>query len=191
MTRLTTALLLALAFNANAQNIRRCTTADGNLVLTDKPCQSIGAIEHTPRPLPNMQPRHSGALLRPGKPPPLRDSCIRNLEELRGEVAAAIDLEDANRLSGVYHWPGQTHRSGEAILQRLETIVQRPLIDVVAVGGGESDPQWQENAEGELIPLPARRHPPTGLRVLQSNGVGSSTVTFGLRRHMGCLWISL
>ncbi|MDO4708387.1 MAG: hypothetical protein Q4B94_00970 [Pseudomonadota bacterium] len=191
MTRLAVVLLLAFAFAADAQTIRRCTAADGTLVLTDKPCQSIGATERIPRPMPNMQPRHARTALRPGKPPPLRDSCIRNLEELRGEVAAAIEVKDANRLGGVYHWPGQNRHSGEAILQRLESIVQRPLIDVIAVDGGEPEPQWQENAEGELVPVTARRRAATGLRVLQSNGFGTSSVTFGLRRHMGCLWISL
>lgn len=195
-TRLPLLLLLACACNAHAQSqtatIRRCTAADGTLVLTDKHCESIGATERIPRPLPSTRPPgRTGTALRPGRPAPLRDSCIRHLEELRGELAAAIELKDSNRLGGIYHWPGQNSRSGEAILQRLETIVQRPLIDIVPVGGGESEPQWVENADGELIPVPGKRRAPTGLRVLQSSASGTSAVTFGLRRHMGCLWLSL
>ncbi|PJK06960.1 hypothetical protein CO608_11160 [Lysobacteraceae bacterium NML08-0793] len=197
MTRLLLPLLLLLGCAADAsaerqgQTIRRCIAADGSLILTDKPCESIGATERVPRPLPQAPVRAPGIVHRPGTPPPLRDSCIRNLEELRGEVAAAIELKDANRLGGVYHWPGQSSRSSEAILQRLETIAQRRLIDVIAVGGGQSEPQWVENADGELVLIPGKRRAPTGLRVLQSTGSGSTSVTFGLRRHMGCLWISL
>ncbi|MGY0505236.1 hypothetical protein [Luteimonas sp. e5] len=178
---------LALAFiptaDAQTPQVRRCTAADGSTVMTDRPCAAIGAEERLPR------LAHAG----PARMRPYRGGCARTLEELSYEVAAAIDMQDANRLANSYHWAGLDTRSGYRVLARLEAIVKRPLLDIGPAGGGsDGEPQWVEDEEGVLVPIYPRPRPPSGLRIEQSLGrsAASSRTTFALRRHAGCLWIS-
>lgn len=173
-----------MSFSAHAQKIRRCTAADGSTVVTDKPCAAISAAERLP-------PRING-----GVPPMsgLRNSCARTLDELSYLVASAIDLRDANRLAGVYHWVGMDGSNAYRVFARLESIVNRPLVDIGPYGGGiDAEPTWREDAEGNLVPVYPKARAPTGLRILQSigrNGSATTGTVFGLRRHMDCLWIS-
>lgn len=173
------------AMNAHAQKIRRCTGSDGRTVTTDKPCAAIGAVDRMPR-----LPSSDGGYLRR----PLRAVCPRTLDELSYEVAYAIDLKDANRLAGVYHWAGMDGNQAYRVLGRLETLVNRPLADIGPYGGGiDGEPTWREDAEGNLIALYPKPRPPTGLKIEQSLGrdnIRTTRTVFGLRRHMGCLWIS-
>ena len=115
------ALVPALALPAapaQAQ-IRRCVTADGTHLYTDRACADVDASERLPR---RKDGGASGA--------PIRRDCSRRLQDLVFEVTAAIDSRDANRLAGVYHWPGTSSRSGYAIMARLDAIVNRPLVDI-------------------------------------------------------------
>ena len=172
------------AGGAHAQQIRRCTSTDGGTITTDKPCAAIGAVERIPR------PASAGGYLRR----PARATCARNLEELSYEVAAAIDLQDANRLAGVYHWAGMEGERAYQVFSRLEGLVKKPLADIGPVGGGvDAEPAWREDAEGNLVPVYPKPQAPTGLKIEQLAGRGDARTTrtvFGLRRHLGCLWIS-
>jgi hypothetical protein len=109
---------------ARAQ-VHRCTTDRGTLVFTDRPCAAIGASERLPR----GAAAPAGAGLR-------RTGCARNLQDLKYEITSAIDQRDVNRLGGVYHWVGMNAQSGERVLDRLQAIVDRPLVDIVAIRGG-------------------------------------------------------
>ena len=121
--------------HAMAQSqVHRCTTARGNTVYTDRRCDDIGASDRVPRGLPS-----GGARMRPG--------CSRNLRELMYEITAAIDNRDVNRLGGVYHWVGQNEESGYRILDQLQAVVDRPLVDIVAIGGGWTSPSLPDDAE--------------------------------------------
>lgn len=182
--------LASLAFLAwptpgeSQQKVRRCTAADGSTILTDKPCAAIDATDRMPA-LP------SGGIY--GRP--RRVSCARTLDELSYEVAYAIDLQDANRLAGIYHWVGMDSRNAYRVFNQLESIVKRPLVDIGPAGGGiDAEPRWVEDAEGNLVPIYPKPRAPTGLRLEQStrrDGTATSRTVFGLRRHFGCLWISL
>lgn len=172
------------AMNAHAQKIRRCTGSDGRTVTTDKPCAAIDATDRLPR-----LPSGVGYLKRPN-----RMVCARNLDELSYEVASAIDLQDANRLAGVYHWAGMDGTQAYQVFARLETLVKRPVADIGPVGGGiDAEPTWREDAEGNLVPVYPKARAPTGLKIEQLLGRGNVRTTstvLGLRRHMGCLWLS-
>lgn len=172
------------AHDAHAQQIRRCTTQDGGTVVTDKPCAAIDAVDRMPR-----LPSGNGYLRRPS-----RNICARNLDDLSYEVAYAIDLKDANRLAGVYHWAGMDADQAYKVLSRLENFVKRPLADIGPYGGGiQGEPTWREDAEGNLIPVYPKPRAPTGLKIEQSMGqdnIRTARTVFGLRRYMGCLWIS-
>ncbi|MBP6216577.1 MAG: DUF4124 domain-containing protein [Luteimonas sp.] len=210
-------LLLAtlVALPASAQ-IRRCTTADGGHVYTDRPCKDLGAVER--------QPRQAGAGTA-GRV--TRRDCSRNVRDLVLEMTAAIDNRDVNRLAGIYHWPGTSNRSAYAIMQRLDTIVQRPLIDITPVQAPEpvaptpaspSSLAWVSVSPGSPVRTPVQeasstaadaelpdevraaaarnqgaRRAPVGLVVDQTvrDRITPLQTVFSLRRHLDCWWVSL
>lgn len=109
-------LTAATPWTAAAQ-VHRCETADGRTIYTDKACQDIGAADRLPR-----GEAAAGASLH-------RRTCNRTLQDLTLELTMAIDARDANRLAALYHWPGIGTRSGYAIMERLDAVAQRPLVD--------------------------------------------------------------
>jgi hypothetical protein len=166
-------LALAACGTAHAQ-VRRCTTGDGNTVYTDRRCQDVGAVERLPQASAGVASLH-------------RSSCSRNLQDLVYELTTAIDSRDVNRLAGIYQWTGTSTRTGYALMQRLDAIAQRPLVDIVplypASAGGEDDYYAQTTV----------RRRPVGLRLEQTlaNGSTPSHTVLGLRRSFGCWWVSL
>lgn len=167
---------------AQAQ-VKRCSLPDGTLLYTDRRCADLGAVERVPRESPG-----GGARL------PYRGGCTRHLQDLIFELGSAIDAGDANRLASIYHWPGLSSRTGYAVVGRLEAIARRPLVDVRALHAPSTETE-AESAEPapDYYPQSATRRRPIGLRIEQtlSDGVTPARTTFGLRRHMGCWWISL
>lgn len=109
--------------SAQQQQLNRCAGPGGNTIYTDRPCETIGATERLPR---------SAIAAAYGL---RRGGCARNLQDLIYEMTAAIDNRDVNRLSSVYHWVGQNPASGYRILDRLQAIVDRPLVDIVPLRG--------------------------------------------------------
>ncbi len=112
-------VLLPWQLPAEAQ-IRRCTGSDGGTIFTDRACAEVDAVERV-----GTAPGAARA--------PYRGGCQRRLQDLVFEVTSAIDARDTNRLASVYHWPGMSSRSGYAIVDRLDAIAQRPLVDVTAL----------------------------------------------------------
>jgi hypothetical protein len=171
--------------------IRRCTRPDGEVVFTDRDCTDVGGQA---RPAPAMHsPVYGGKAYARG--------CSRSLRDLIFEVTASIESRDVNRLAAVYNWTGMSNRNGYAVLGRLDTIANRPLLDVSAVLPA---PQLSMEADGGMTVSGAVdaqdwpgatvvRRSPVALRVEQtlSNGSTPSRTMFGLRRHMGCWWIVL
>lgn len=138
------ALLLALAVAALAHapaqaQIRRCTAADGSAVFTDRDCAALGAVESRPQ-------AEGPATARRG----WRGGCARSLQALVFEVGMAIDARDGNRLARSYHWTGMGHRAGYSVIERLDAIAQRPLLDLTAVYPQPSAP----------MPVPTDAAPP-------------------------------
>jgi hypothetical protein len=183
------AIAAALPPPAGAQ-VRRCTTPDGSAVYTDRSCESLGAVENRPR----TEGSGSGAALR------YRGGCSRRLQDLVFEVTAAIDAGDTNRLARSYHWVGMSHRNGYAVIERLDAIARRPLLNISALRPAEAvvaspDPAplaaIDGNAAMPATPPSPRR--PVALRIDQAlaDGITPSSTTFGLRRHMDCWWITL
>lgn len=189
--------------------LNRCAGPGGNTIYTDRPCDSIGASERLPR----GEIAGSHGLRRGG--------CARNLRDLVYEITAAIDNRDVNRLGAVYHWVGQGQESGYRVLDRLQAIVDRPLVDIVPLRAALAEapampaaiappsiplvpaPVAPPPASGATLssptataadaaPAPVRRTP-VGLRLEQTLGKGStpSRTVLGLRRHFDCWWVTL
>lgn len=142
-------LLLTLAAAASAPTAapaqdaapRRCVGPGGNTIYTDRPCESIGAVARVPR---GAAPSARGVGGRGG--------CARTLQELVYAITNAIDTRDANRLGEVYHWIGHDQTSGYRVLERLQAIVDRPLVDIVPL---RAAPASAENAAASAAPATA------------------------------------
>ena len=164
---------------ASAQ-VRRCTASDGSSIFTDRKCADIGAVERLPR---GATGAAAGMRL-------YRRGCARNLQDLVYEMTSAIDAHDANRLAGVYHWVGVSGSGATGIMNRLDAIVRRPLVDIMPIAARSATSEDEEAYYPSTIP---RRSPPVALRVEQTLGNSSapSRTVFGLQRHFDCWWIRL
>jgi hypothetical protein len=174
---------------ALAQKIQRCSTMQGQTVYTDRRCEDIGAMDRLPRVDGTRGLRSSGIY---------RSGCSRTLSDLVYQITAAIENRDVNRLASVYQWAGVSNSSANRILDRLEAIVERPLVDIAPVHPrpppitDENGVVIDDNSDG-YYPQTATRQRPVGLRLEQTlaNGSTPSRTVFGLRRSYNCFWISL
>ena len=157
---------------AQAQ-VRRCTGADGAAIYTDRRCTDIGATDRVPHAAPGQPARF------------YRGGCARNLLDLVYELTAAVDSRDVNRMAGLYHWVGMSSSGAVVVMDSLDRIAQRPLVDIV--------PVYPASEEGDYYPQTTTRRAPIGLRLEQtlSNGSTPSRTMLGLRRYLGCWWVHL
>jgi len=183
-------LLSAASIDANAQSTRlnRCTDAQGQSVYTDRPCDSVGAQSRRPPPPP------AGSTLQRGS---LGASCPRRLSELVQALHDAVNTQDVNRLSTLYLWSAVSDAGAQRILGQLESVVRRPLVDVVPVYPQQDDevqPDGSQSpaAQGSDPGTPVARHP-VGLRLEQTlpGSAARAATVLGLRRQYGCFWITL
>lgn len=197
LTALCAAAFISPGAPAQTHKVQRCTTLTGEKVYSDKPCEAIGAIDRLPSLPGDHAPRGSSSLYRSG--------CSRTLGDLVNQISAAVEARDVNRLASVYQWSGVSNESANRILDRLEAVVNRPLVDIVPVrpepapdlpasAAPPSGPDFAAEADNEDRYLQAPRPPrPVGLRLEQTlaNGSTPSQTYFGLRRSYNCFWISL
>lgn len=161
-------LLAALPWAAAHADVRRCVLPDGTTVFTDQRCDAIGAQ-------PGIPSAPSTPQLRSYRP-----ACPRTLRDLAFEVSASVESHDVNRLAGVYLWSGYGTREGYALMDRLQAIVDRPLVDL--------QPVYPDGATYAAIDRP---RPPVALRLQQTSAHGSTPMhaVFGVRRYLDCWWI--
>ena len=174
--------LAALAWSGRSHaQVHRCTLPDGTALYTDRACASAGAAERAPRA--GLDARGVRAA---------RGGCARNLQDLAYEMTTAIDANDVNRLAGVYDWVGASSSSAATLMDRLDVVAQRPLVDIVPVAANTPSADG-DGAMAALYPQTTVRRPPVALRVEQTlaNGSTPSRTVFGLRRYLGCWWITL
>ncbi len=184
------ALCLPVPASAQAQRVNRCTNAQGQTVFTDRRCDALGATERIPARTPTV-----------GNTGIYRAGCARRLSELTGQIRDAVSQQDVNRLSSIYLWNNVSNATANQIIGRLESVVQRPLVDIAPVypasdEGTVAAPDAAPvlGSDGQPVAEVTPRRPrPVGLRLEQTLG---STATpartvFGLRRQYGCFWITL
>ncbi len=183
-------LLSVASIDAHAQSTRlnRCTDAQGQSVYTDRPCDSVGAQSRRPPPPP------AGSTLQRDS---LGASCPRRLSELVQALHDAVNTQDVNRLSTLYLWSAVSDAGAQRILGQLESVVRRPLVDVVPVYPRQDDEAQPDEgqspaAQGSDLEPAAPRHP-VGLRLEQTlpGSAARAATVLGLRRQYGCFWITL
>jgi hypothetical protein len=178
---------------ALAQAVHRCTDASGASVFTDRRCEDVGAASRVIRPRINAQ----------GQPAaPLHLGCPRRLSDLVQQITGAIDANDANRLASLYQWNGISDASANRLLDQMETIVRRPLVDIAPIFPAV-DPAPVLDADGQVLDAnadgfypqatPQQKRRPVGLRLQQtlSNTSTPSSTVLGIRRSYDCFWITL
>lgn len=174
---------------AQAQRVNRCTTAQGETVFTDRSCDALGATARMP---PRGDPVGNTGIYRAG--------CARRLSELTGQIRDAVSLQDVNRLSSIYLWGNVSNAAANQIIGRLESVVQRPLLDIAPVYPEVAaptplpvDPNATLVEAVEAAAPQASRPRPIGLRLEQTLGTTATPArtVFGLRRQYGCFWITL
>lgn len=201
------ALLFALLWRPAAPamaEVRRCVTASGQTIFTDRKCPDVGATERVPQASTTTARAYRGG-------------CAHNLQDLVYEISTAIDAQDGNRLAGVYHWTGMSGDAAYQVWSRLDTIAHRPLVDIVPVmPAAPVDPpllpppvtppvttgdaattlppsSGSASVDPQLYPQTSVRRTPVALRVEQTLGASAtpSRTVFGLVRHFGCWWVRL
>ncbi|WP_079220641.1 MULTISPECIES: DUF4124 domain-containing protein [Stenotrophomonas] len=183
-------LLSAASIDAHAQSTRlnRCTDAQGQSVYTDRPCDSVGAQSRRPPPPP------AGSTLQRDS---LGASCPRRLSELVQALHDAVNTQDVNRLSTLYLWSAVSDAGAQRILGQLESVVRRPLVDVVPVYPRQDDEAQPDEGQSPAAqgsdPEPAAPRHPVGLRLEQTlpGSAARAATVLGLRRQYGCFWITL
>jgi hypothetical protein len=120
----------------------------------------------------------------PTAAPVYRDACPRTPRDLLDRLRTAADVRDVNQLAAIYEWNGQSSRTANQVMDRLQRIVDRPLLDI--------GPVYADGADADDAPEPTHRRL-TGLRLEQTlaDGVTPSRTILGLRRWLGCWWVSL
>jgi hypothetical protein len=178
-----------------AADVRHCVLPDGQSVFTDRSCSEVGGVEQT-----QQQPAVVGNVEKKRAP-----GCARNIDDLLFEMNTAFQAHDANRLAGVYHWTGMSGSTAYNVMERLDAIVQRPLVEIVPVMPEEetappaADPvppypaftDAPGQTPAETPAGPPRPRGPVALRVeqTQQNGSTPARTVFGLQKHFGCWWI--
>lgn len=173
--------------------IHRCTAEDGRAIYTDQRCEALGATERPAEPAATGSPNTGPTALGAGGARLYRGGCSRTLQDLAFELRTAIDAQDANRLSGVYHWVGLSDEAANAVMDRLDAIVRKPLFDIAPIVPDAPEDTAALLAGPADVPRTTARRPPTGLRLEQvaPNGITPAHTVLGLQRHFGCWWITL
>jgi len=176
---------------ASAQ-VHTCTMPDGRPLYTDQKCEALGAVPRQQPPAPSTGARGSAGSTGDRK---YSGGCQRTLQDLAFELRSAIDAADANRLSGIYYWVGVSDDAAVTVMDRLDKIAHRPLLDITPVQPADQ----VETTTGSAITGDAgvahttARRPPVGLRLEQTqpNGITPLSTTLGLTRYFGCWWVTL
>jgi hypothetical protein len=174
---------------ASAQ-VHTCTMPDGRPLYTDQKCEALGAVPRQQPPSPSTGARTASSGDRK-----YSGGCQRTLQDLAFELRSAIDAADANRLSGIYHWVGVSDEGAVAVMDRLDKIAHRPLLDITPVQPDDApEATAGSGITGEAgVAHTTVRRPPVGLRLEQTqpNGITPLSTTLGLTRHFGCWWVTL
>ena len=98
----------------------------------------------------------------------------------------------------LYQWAGVSDEGANRILNRLEAVVQRPLVDIAPIRPApppivdDAGNVVDTNTDG-YYPQTTQLPRPIGLRIVQTlkNSATPSQTDFSLRRNYGCFWITL
>jgi len=179
---------LAAPVQAASGHVPRCDPGDGRAVHPHGTRRAIGGhpVPMSANLVRNLvregalggetKIRPTGTPARAGGPAPgkglhqLGDAtCPRTPAQLAGRLRSALGDGQVNRLASLYDWNGQSSREARPILQKLERLSERPLIDG----------QYFGESSGGTVQL-------------VQGSQGAATVTeIAVNRRAGCLLLAL
>jgi hypothetical protein len=177
---------LFLPCQAFAQDFRRCVSADGSVVFTDKSCLESQTEKQVVAEIPITNSASRPAF-------PLPESCNHSASGLLYNVRTAIDTQNVNQLAKYYHWVGLSDVQAKNVLTRLEQLVSKPLADIRLIQAYQASApvdtiEPEIDAEIQVAEPPSS---PIGLKVIQfqSNNTDLESTQFRLQRNFNCWWI--
>ncbi len=200
--------------------ILRCQSPDGSSVYTDKACSTLGA---SAAPLDGdllnriaRDQAHEQALLgdayanattawnldsgsqwqaRAQRKRNPANGCARTPTQLAMDLGASIASGDVNRIAESYHWAGKSARTGERIMDRLQYLTGKQVLDsqyfnarigwsdtADATGGAGT---WTADASST-----GRGGNAGMLQVVLAKDGSRSAVDFDVHRYAGCYFVS-
>ena len=206
---LAAALVVALASvpapaPVHATILQKCQSADGTIGYTDGNCAVFGddavaissrVIDQAPAEpalstaYPMMDARDTGISMMgsaPGRRSPA-DGCARTPTQLAMDLRASLALGDVNRVAESYDWAGMSNEAGQRTLDRLQQLVDRPVLDsrYLAASYGAAGAMYASSA--------GVRSPGAGtlqLIVGGDDGPGARTIDFDVHQVAGCYFVS-
>lgn len=183
--------------------IQRCQAPNGDSVYTDKACAAFGAqsvpmsgelltrIAYAQRSESadaisgdNRVDSGTQAAAAPGRRS-AADGCARTPTQLAMDLRGAFALGDVNRIAESYHWVGMSNRAALPVMQRLEQMASRQVMDTQYYDAQISSGLQDWSASNEAMA--------TGGGILQvtfagTNGVATIT-DFDVHRQAGCYFV--
>jgi hypothetical protein len=184
--------------------LQRCTTADGGEIFTDKACASFGA-RSVPIPAP-MMTRLARTFDKHGEADFMQDmsnaavtpavsrrsaasGCARTPQQLETDLRGSLALGDVNRIAESYHWTGLSHKDGQRILSRLETLAGQPVRELHYFNARIIDAAYSgalyADASGPRAPTTGN----AGTLQLQLGTSLVSAVDLKVERYAGCFFV--
>jgi hypothetical protein len=191
-----------------SSNLQRCIAADGSEVYTDQACGRLGA---DPLPLPSelmarivqdraFARRHDPlrgtvdaarpldvGMIPIGRRSP-ESGCAKSATQLAADLRGALALGDVNRVAESYHWAGMSAKAGRPVMDRLQDLITKEVLDGRYYGGGRgglSDAGSIASADGE---------PDSGstgfLELVVDGDQAQSVIDFEVYRYRGCYFVS-
>jgi hypothetical protein len=120
-----------------------------------------------------------------------RDSCSSDAVELMFELSASLESGNVNRVAALYDWNNMGSAAGRGVMDRLEVLAGRTLLDVVPVYPEVPADPYDAMSGLPAWPVALADRPPVGLRVEQllDDGATPVSTTFAVRSRMGCWWV--
>lgn len=120
-----------------------------------------------------------------------RDACSGDAVELLFELSASLESGDVNRVAALYDWNNMGSAAGRGVMDRLEALAGRTLVDVVPIYPDVPVHPYDATSGIPAWPVAIADGPPVALRVEQVLDDGSTPVstTFAVRSRMGCWWV--
>ena len=102
-----------------------------------------------------------------------------------------------DQVAGLYDWVGMSTSAGYQLMDRLQVIASRTLVDVQPMYAGGANEYGYDVVEfdpdtGAVVSKPASKPRLVGLRVEQvlKDGHTPSRTVFSVRQRLGCWWIA-
>ena len=166
------------AYAGNGLN--RCIGSDGTSIFTDQKCEDIGAVQRA-------DPAPVAGNLGNGFSRLRANACARKPEDLLYGIESAINAGDVNQIAAFYHWPGVSSAASVGIFQRLQRLVEPPVLSIELLYARAPHDEYDSN---RVIGNSPRRA--YAVEVVQSRSQRDSTSirsALALRTNIGCWWV--